>query len=247
VSKLIEKLKKTSQESSQPMGFGAARLQPQKPKIQLVAWLTADALSPAAASGADGVILEGIKASSKAVKAAAQTFGEIPWGILLKENGKDVNSLVTAGCDFLVFPSNIPVSALDNKAGKIFVLDPSLPEGMLRSLGVLEVDVVLPDKEFKDITWQDLMQIRYLGGTAGKSLLLSVSEDITAAELKALWEVGVTGVVLKGGDIKKLRQIIDGTPFPSRRKHKGMDAMVPQMRQEAAAPPEEEEEEEEDD
>jgi hypothetical protein len=84
-----------------------------------------------------------------------------------------------------------------------------------------------------------------------KPLLVCVAAKVTGSELKALWEAGVSGVVLEAGPeetqdkIKKLRQIIDNLEFPvTRRREKIQPRLSYSSREQGTVTTEEEEEEE---
>ena len=62
---------------------------------------------------------------------------------------------------------------------------------------------------------------------------------VTPSELQALWQAGVDGVVVEVGvgqpaeRLKELRQVIDKLVFPSPRKRKKAEVLLPYIGQEA--------------
>ena len=69
------------------------------------------------------------------------------------------------------------------------------------------------------IAWHHLMLFQRLANLLSKPLLVPVPLNITAGELKALWEAGVDGVVVEAGaeppagGLKELRQAIGKLTF----------------------------------
>jgi hypothetical protein len=80
-------------------------------------------------------------------------------------------------------------------------------------------------------------------------LLVSISSNVTANELQALWETGVDGVIVEvearqpAGRVSKLRQAIDKLTFPSQRKRGKAEALLPRIGGEPSTVTIEEEEE----
>jgi hypothetical protein len=75
--------------------------------------------------------------------------------------------------------------------------------------------------------------------------------NVTANELQALWEAGVDGAIIEletgqpGEMISKLRHTIDKLSFPSRRKQRKTEALLPHVGQDKSTAIGEEDEEEE--
>jgi len=69
-----------------------------------------------------------------------------------------------------------------------------------------------------------------------KPVIVPAPSQVNIAELEALWEAGITAVVIEieakqpADFLKKLRQEIDKTEFPSRRSRRA-DALVPRAGQ----------------
>jgi len=256
MSKFINELKLVSQAGPQPMGFRAAPAVPPKPRMLLVATLAEAGVEHLAdyVSGADAGLVPIAKLSSgvKTVHKVFQIISSIPWGSWLKESsGEGTKPVVEAGCDFIVFPSDMPMAILqDSEVGKILEVGASLSEGLIKTIDDLAVDAVLisgePEKDYF-LTWRHLMLFRRCAELLTKPLLASVSANITASELQALWTAGVVGVVVDAqpqGRISELRQIIDKLTFPLPSKRKKIEPLLPRIAEETKIVPEEEEEEE---
>ncbi|MFC1957939.1 hypothetical protein ACFLVQ_00020 [Chloroflexota bacterium] len=161
----------------------------------------------------------------------------------------------TAGCDFVVFPAGKTPLALfqgDGEPDKILEVEISLDESLLRAANKLPIGAVLitdGQGEIGPLTWHHLMLFRRFTDLLSKPLLVSVSPDITAGELQALWEAGVDGVVVEvevGQSqvrFKELGQIIDKITFPSSRRREKTEPLLPHNGKETGTASIEEEEE----
>jgi hypothetical protein len=256
MSKFINKLKLISQIGPQPMGFRAATAAPPKPKMLLVATLAEASIEGLAdyVTGADAglLLIPKLSSGAKAIHKISQAMSSIPWGGWLKDtSGEGIKSVVEAGCDFVVFPSDTPLATLHgNEVGKILEVGSSLSEGLLKAIDDLPVDAVLISSEpEKDnlLTWHHLMFFRRCGDLLTKPLLASVPSGVSASELQALWAAGVVGVVVDSqpqGRILELRQIIDKLTFPLPSKRGKIEPLLPHISGERETAAEEEEEEE---
>lgn len=260
MSKFIDKLNRLSRTEPQPIGFRTAQSTTPKPKIQLVARLTAESSEDLVERviGADAGLLPitGLTSGAKTLQKISKAMPDIPWGVRLegKHPGKTKPLSKTSG-DFIVFPaSTTPLTILENsEAGKILEVEASLDEGLLRAAGELPIDAVLvtvQEKESYVLTWQHLMRFRRFADLLTTPLLVSIPSEVTAGELQALWEAGVHGVVVEitvgqpQDRLKKLRQIIDKLTFPSPHQRGKTEALLPRTSQEPDASTAEEDEEE---
>ena len=261
MSRLIDELNRVVRAVPQPMGFRAARPDSSEPRILLIASLAkiedtnrlADSID-----GADAVLLRLDKSglAANTLKKIAASLPKIPWGGWLDDTGtKKLATLVEAGCDFMVFPASSRVLATpqDDKVGKILQVEPSLGEGLLRAVNDMPVDAVLAAhvcEAGEPILWHHLMILQRLANLLSKPLLVTAPSEITAGELKALWEAGGDGVVVETDTghperLKELRRSIGKLKFPASRKRGKAEALLPRIGGEGStATPDEEEEEE---
>ena len=258
MSKFIDRLTKLSRGETQAIGFTARQAASFKPKIQLVARLAAESADSLAGhlAGADAGLLNISKAAggAAALEKLSKSLPDIIWGGWLQGgSGAEIKQLTKAGCDFVVFQATTtPVTILkdDKETGKILELEVSLSDGLLRTANELPVDAVLVDEELKEnhvLTWGQLMLFTRFAGLLTKPLIVPVTSTVTVGELGALWEAGVTAVVIEieakqpQDLLMKLRQEIDKTEFPSRRS-KRADALVPRAGQPSSRKPDDDDE-----
>lgn len=256
MSRFIDKLKATCGAEPQSMGFSIRQPAHEKPRMQLVASLASvdfDHLPDVSRADA-GIVRISSPAEVKALEKLGKTMENIPWGAWLKGTGSEsIAKAVKSGCDFVVFsPADTPLAVFkDNKPGRILEVDPSLSEGLLRTVNDLPVDAVLIVSEAEGfLTWRHLMLFQRLAGLMRKPVLVSVPSKVTADELQTLWGVGVSGVVIaledeKAGDrLTALRKEVEKLPSPSNRERMKRIALLPRISAETAEPVEEEAEEE---
>jgi len=237
MSKFIDRLNRLSRPEPQPIGFRATQIVGARLRVQLAASIAQENAKYMAdhVAGADAGIVRITEFSSgaEALRAASR-----------------------AVTDFVIFPAaTTPLAALQSgEVGKILEIDASLSEGLLRATNDLPVDAVLLGGEqllASALTWQFLVLVRRLADLLNKPLLVPVPSEITSAELQALWEAGVKGIVALVGlvqpkdRIKELRQTIDRLTFPSPRKGEKPEPRLYRIGQETGREPAEEEEEEE--
>jgi hypothetical protein len=246
MSRFIDKLKQASGGGT-PMGFRAVAAKTTKPRMLLVVALAqADAERLAEiAAGADAGLLLVAKsgAGAKALEQASKVMPDIPWGGWLKEAGREEVGQVRA--DFIVFSAASQLFA-EEKVGKVLEVEPTLEPGLLKSADDLPVDAVLVAAGNEPLSWRDLMLIQRGANVLNKPLLVSVPQEVTAAELGALNQAGVGGVVVKAtvaGKIAGISQMLAKLPPPSARKK--AQPLLPRIGGETSPVAEEEEEEEE--
>ena len=257
MSRFIDKLNQVSRVVPQSMGFMKAQPVSEKPKILLIASLAGAGVGGLAdyVVGADAGLLRIPKLSSgaKTLKEMSQAAPDIPWGGWLRNIDQGgIKQMAKAGCDFVVFPAaNTPLALLQNdEIGKILEVEPSLSEGLLRAVNELSIDAVLIAGEQEGeyfLTWHHLMLFQRFADLLTKHLLASIPSNVTANELQALWEAGVDGVVIEVGAgqpverLKELRQTIDKLVFPSQRKRKKAEVLLPYISRETGIVSEDEE------
>lgn len=239
MSVFVERLENLLKGEQQPIGFGARQAVSPGKKIQVVACLSQESGDvDDIITGADAVLLCTSKADTAAglIEKITAASSDIPCGIWLRGSGKtETKQIAKVKSDFLVFPAaGTPLTAIESyEGGKIVEVEPSVDAGILRTVNTLPVDAVLAggdEKEGDALTVQRLMMFQRFADIVTKPLLVPVPGKVTGKELLALWEAGVSGVVVEadGKDrIKKLRQEIDKLDFPSQRRRDRSDVVLP--------------------
>lgn len=261
MSKFIDKLKQVSEGTPQTIGFRRAEPVSTRWKILLVASLTEGDINSLDdyVGGADAGVVPISRSSSDAetIKKIAGAMADIPWGGWLGDiDQKRLKQVMGHGCDFVVFPADsTPLTiAQGEEVGKILQVEATLDANLLRAVNELPVDAVLVGSEEKgerSLTWYKLMLFQRFADLLTKPLLVSVPPNVTAGEIKSLWEAGVDGVVVEAGgerpagELEKLRKMIDKMTFQIPRRREKRDVLLPRTGGESGAVAEAEEEEEE--
>lgn len=255
MSKLIDKLRKLSQAAPQPMGFHTSKTVETGSKILIIGRLTVkNTAAPikSNSSDADAVLIHTDEAESTAkdIQKAGKALEDMPWGVYLEESGSDIATLIEAGCDFVVFSptSRIPDLPQDEKIGKILQVESSMDDGLLRAINDLPADAVLVTDALDDsetLTVHRLMIYRHLANFITKPLIMPVTATITEAELKALQDTEIDGVMVdvSGENLKELSKTISKLPPRTVKKRDKGGVILPRVGTSTPAPEEEEEDE----
>jgi hypothetical protein len=245
MSKFIERLQQVLTPPSQSMGFKTAKSEQVKPRIQLVVNVTGGNLKSQTKEldEADALVLP---------ISAVGTGKTISGMWLSKGDAEEVEKSIKSGADFIILPADAEVLPPDKKIGKILQIEASITDVLLRTVNELPVDAVLLTEGHENgllLTWKRLMLIQRFSSLLNKSLLIEVLPSITDTELQAIWEAGVSGIIVTADAeqaeavMQSLRKVIDKLSFPSRRKREKSLAIVPQIENK----PEEPEKEDDDD
>ena len=253
MSKLIDRLKQLSEGVPQPLGFHVRTTAANRPKIQLIASLAAEADNNEAIAAADAafVRLWNVDAANDTVARLSGT-ANVPWGARVEGNKAiDAKAMTDAGVDFVVFPAKTALAGLvDAKIGRIIEIEATVGDTMLRALNSIPVEAVLMDHQHTSdpLVWEQMMLFQRLSGMLNKPALVHVPAAISSGELKALWDAGISGIVVDitaetVGAAKTLRETINALEYPAGRRQRPT-AVVPRV---APEPEQHEDDDDEDD
>jgi len=257
MSRFIDKLKKLSQTAPSPMGFRTSKPAEKISPLLIIGrtLLKTTASAAKSSSGADALLVHTDKSELTALNAqkTAKAFDDIPWGVYLDESDDTAAVLAEAGCDFVVFSPTARIAELpqDEKTGRIVQVDSSMDDGLLRAINDLPADAVLVTDTLEGnetLTLHQLMIYRHLANFIAKPLIVPIAANITEAELKALEDAEIDGVMAEMDEdsLKELRKTVNKLPPRSAKKRDKAGVTLPRTTGESAplAPPDEEEEEE---
>lgn len=230
MSKFIERLQSVFQPPAHSMGFNTARSEQARPRIQLVVKLAGVKLK--------SQIKELDQADALVLPISAFGAGKTMSGVWFsKGDAEEVEKATKAGADFIILPESGEVLPHDKKIGRIIQIEASITDILLRTVNTLPVDAVLLNEEESGLvlTWKRLMLIQRFSSLLNKPLLVEVLPSITDTELQAIWEGGVSGIIVTANAeqadavVQNLRKVIDKLSFPSRRKQEKSLAIVPRV------------------
>lgn len=214
MSKLIEIIRKLGEQSQQPLGFGAltGRSGP-APTLALIGTATA------ADVGAEMEAVEGDVVDAVILEAdGSNSIGDhngmdgVVWGVGPGAlSNKDVESLVAAGCDFFVIdPNTAPAAIVSQTDVATLVTLQESPDretaAALRGLGV-NGSLSRPPAELTQIAFRDLVAIQRMGAPVGGATLVECPLSVSTADLAALRDAGVDGVVVPLSEPERVSEI----------------------------------------
>lgn len=235
-SKFIEALRKLSQSSIPPLGFGRRKESPKSPML-LIAGLDSMQSEQISrlVSSADALIFAGLKINKDALKQSIKS-NPATWGIVLKSS-KDLADMKELGFDFLVFSSQDTEASIlrTEEMGKVLEIDTNLSDSQLRSLDFLPVDALLLPFSGKgaSLTVENLLAYQRMDLLTTKPLLGYIPAVISGEDLRLLWEAGLDGVIVRAEEltVKEMERLKEATKsFPSHRgEKKRAEALVPSI------------------
>jgi hypothetical protein len=257
MSKLANKIRKTTRVEPAPLGFGVAAARPRPPSLLLMVHGPASGMRPPADltdSGLDALLLS-LNPEKETAEAArwAKTAGELPCGLRIPSaTHETVAALKQAGIDFLAFEADSANAdaLLDTEMGYVLSLTGDPSDSLLRAVADFSLDALWLTDWHGPLTVQSQLELHRIHLLARAPLLVPVRADIGAGELECLRDAGVVGVAVDGhghnawDQLPALRQAIDGLPPPRmRRREERPDAVLPVSARTPSSAEEEEEEE----
>lgn len=203
MSRFLKRLEQISIAAPAPMGFGAVRGQ-RTPGMALVGLVSKDYSAGIAAVvdlAPDAALLTGA-VNGAAMKQARQSLGEAtPWGVRVGSlTAEDTKAYGDGGCDLLAFPlqSTALGAVASDSIARILSLEADIELERLRALDALPLDALLLPMTSITAPWTlgDLAAVAAVSRRVSKYILLEVSQPPGAAELVALRDAGVHGLVV---------------------------------------------------
>ncbi len=195
-----------------------------------------DIAALAAEQGADGVLIDvgDLKREAGVLSQIVKAVGDVPWGAYTVGLGEaELSQLLEMGCDILVFDAmKTPSMVLwEERIGRVLRIDPSLNDSLIVTINHLPIDAVLIGEPTERPTVHWLMTCQRVANLVRKPSIVAYPSSVVDSDLKALWEVGVEGVLVRlergyhGDKLAELRQAIEALP-PRRRRGKA-EAFLP--------------------
>ncbi len=208
VNRFNEQLDKVIRGNRASLGFGQ-HAAAAKPRLFIMAE-TASMDGAKALTGADAVL----------VKAPCKCKSEKSGPLRGCTIGAETEH---TGCDFVVLGLDSAIVNIDEDTARILHIDGELTDGQLRALAGLDPAAIIADAGFgESLTFRDLLSVQRLVDFGGKSLLLRLPKTYTKAELQALSDRGIAGVVVDAAkiDIAALRKAVEAIEPKKRGKEK---------------------------
>ena len=230
MSKLLDKLEQISRGNSKPLGFASAAARSKLSNMVIIAAVDDnDKASAVAGDYADAILVNSLDRKTAASKS------NLPWGAPVRKTEKQIAKVEESGCDFvLIDAEESPIALLQKeKLCRIIEIDPAMPDGLIRAANQLPVDIALISGDTA-ISMKRLLTCQHIANMIGKHLLIGIPLEISREELRELWEIGSTGVVVPvTGDDKKglavLREAVDALPASRRKRGPKTSVTIPQI------------------
>lgn len=203
MSRFLKRLEQISGAAPPPMGFGAARGQ-RTPGMALVGLVSGDysaGIALVADLAPDAALLTGA-IDAAAMSQAHQSLGKAtPWGVRVGSlTDEDAKAHGDGGCDLLAFPlqSTALGAVASDSIARILILEADIELERLRALDALPLDALLLPMTNITAPWTlgDLAAVTAVSRRVSKYILLEVAQPPGAAELVALRDAGVHGLVV---------------------------------------------------
>ena len=255
MSKFVDKLQSLSRSSTAPIGFHPAVSKAKSPAMLLVVGLSGTQVKEAkvvADVQADAGLIMSEGTSAKAVGQVVEAVGDVPLGVFVKGmSEKEIDELVSLGCDFVVFDVKAAAGILSKKeVGKFLTVEPSLDQGLVRAINRFEVDGVFISARSGGsfVAVEHLLVCRRFVELLEKPVMVALPSLATREELTSLWQGGVDGVVAplaqSAEALAELRKTIGDLPRGARGRRPRAGVMLPHYGEGVVG--EEDEEQEED-
>ncbi len=237
MSKLIELIGRLGQQSSQPIGFGAlAGRAETAPTMALLGAASLETLdSDLDAVGRDSVDAVVFYSDEILSGSAAAPPDDLVWGASCQRlDGDELEALVSAGCDFaLIELENAPANVVSfPDLAVILTLEKPLDRETAAAVRALGVSGSLNTSGIGtgELGFGDLVEARKVGASTGGAMLMGTLSDISAANLTALRDAGMDGVIASLSDTALaagLARTIGELPPRRRPERRGLQAAAP--------------------
>jgi hypothetical protein len=254
MSKFVDKLQNLARSSTTPIGFRHSTSEVKSPAMLLVARLFGTKLGEAniiTDTNANAGLIWDEGLSDKIIGQMVRALKDIPLGVFVRDVSEEkIDELVSMGCDFVVFDISIPASILQKEGmGKFLMIEPSFDQGFVRAINNLDIDGVFISRRDEDsfIAVERLLVCRRFVEIIEKPVILDAPASITKAELAALRETGIVGLVASSGQsietLRELGTMINELPEKTESRRAKADVKLPQYGGSVSGEEDEEQEE----
>ena len=229
MSKFVDALSKTGEDSVAPLGFGPASGRGKSSaSIVLAGQVTPRQLvdKPALGEAKVDALLVSLEAwDEAALDSIKGQLDERLWGVRLEAARLDqVRLLKKKGCDFVLFDATqTEASVLEEEdIGKIIAVASDLDEDVARAVNELPIDAVMlvTDPDLLPLTVSKLIGIEQVRGMVASPFVMAVPEGLSAKDMEILRNVGISALVVATSSLKEIgrtKESIDGLPPPKGR------------------------------
>jgi hypothetical protein len=239
MSKLIDLISRLGQQSAQPIGFGALTGRVESaPTMALIGVASADDHGPGLATdlpdGVDAIIFSVGTGKSVIDLGDSLTSEDLVWGVSGGSlDNDDVDGITSAGCDFFLIDHSAPASVVGRPdVGMVVSMSEPVDRETAAALRSLKVDGSLNTSGVGSdgLSFGDLVDLVKIGATVGGVMLVEVSDRVADADLAALRDAGVDGLVVSLSEtelVGHLAKSIRELPPRRRPESRGLSVSAP--------------------
>jgi hypothetical protein len=182
---------------------------------------------------ADAGLIVSRGTGAKTVKQAVEGAGDVPLGISMKGmREKEIDELVSLGCDFAVFDIGEPAAILGKKKlGRFLAIEASLDQGLVRAINSFELDGILIGGGDSVMTVERLLVCRRFVELLEKPVIVMLPSFVSKEELVNLWQAGVDGVVSAPAQsseaLAELKRMLSDLPKRTRTRRIAAEVVLP--------------------
>ncbi len=228
MSKLIELIGRLGQQSAQPIGFGALTGRVESPRAMALigsasAEKSASHLSSGLPDGVDAIVFSDEDAGSVLEAVGSGVLGDLVWGASGGDlSNDDLDALTEAGCDYVFVAPSAPAGVVGNPdLGTIVLAGEPVDRLTGAALRSLRVDGSLNTSAIEGggMNFATLVNVVKVGASIGGVMLIETKESISAADLTALRDAGVDGLVVALENTELVGQLAESIrELPPRRR-----------------------------
>ena len=239
MSKLIDLIGRLGQQSAQPIGFGALTGRVESaPTMALIgstsASDSASHIDSGLPDGVDAIVFTDEEASGVIEASGSGLPDGLVWGATGRNlSNDDLNALIDAGCDYVLIEPSAPAGVVGHPdLGTIVASDEPVDRLTGAALRSLKVDGSLNTSGTGTggMNFATLVNVVKVGASIGGVMLVETREAVSDADLMALRDAGVDGLVVPLDDeelVKQLAQSIRELPPRRRPESRGLSPSAP--------------------
>lgn len=229
MSKLIEKLKRVSQNSVRPIGFRSIKDEDSLPRMLIIQNLTQGIEKKEldlCLFGADAVVINFPVKNVPDLLKNIKNQDKIPLGIFLSRlEVEEAREDFLNSFDFIVFDMSSRIDImLSQDIGKVLTLNKDVNPNIIRVVNRIEppIDGIHIQYPEQQINIELLLSCHFLNETLKKPILLSIKNPVDSAELRLIYEAGVMALIMPSTfdnkTVQSIKSAIDTLPLRSQKK-----------------------------
>lgn len=238
MSKLIQRIKRISDNANTPIGFKKHVEGTDGTSILLIVDITDNILKKAreiVPGLADAAVLQAARLDSAAISKYARSVQDIPLGLFM--GGEHPRELVTALADvldFVLFDLNTDIKMLTGDGpGRVLVLNKSLTPTQMKAINDLDmsIDLIYLHNAKTQIDLELLLTCHLVADVLHKPIAINAAKKLSADELTHLLNAGVRALILPADisaqEITELKAAIAALPRTPRRRKSSANPLIP--------------------